>query len=38
MKYSMYLYEGDLSSDEFRENLLKEAVETYCRNHRYRVG
>ena len=34
MKYSMYLYEGDLSSDEFRENLLKEAVENYCRNHR----
>lgn len=33
MKYSIYIYEGDLSSPELRENLMTDAVIAYCGTH-----
>ena len=33
MKYGIYIYEGDLSSPELRENLITDAVGAYCQKH-----
>ena len=33
MKYSIYIYEGDLSSSDLRENLMTDAVIAYCGTH-----
>lgn len=33
MKFGIYIYEGDFSSPEFRENLITEAVASYCTAH-----
>ena len=33
MKYSIYIYEGDLSTPDLRENLMTDAVISYCDSH-----
>ena len=33
MNYSIYIYEGDLSSSDLRENLMTDAVIAYCGTH-----
>lgn len=33
MKFAIYIYEGDFESPEFRENLMREAVGSYCSTH-----